>query len=77
MTPMSAPAGDRTFLHDLEVSVYTELTLAETGPPEEEAAGVPIDAWLVDPADVQRYEVGLHNLLGAVEAMRRTETEGC
>jgi hypothetical protein len=44
---------------------------------------VPVDEWLFDPADAQRYEIGLHNLLGAVEALegcsgrhRRTETEG-
>ena len=65
---MSTPAGDNAFLHELELDVSTELTLAETGPPEE-AAGVPVDEWLVDPADEQRYEVGLHSLLGAVEAL--------
>ena len=74
MKPVSTPAGGRAFLYELELNVCAELTLAETGPPEEEAVGLPIEAWLSDPADAQRYEVGLHNLLGAVEAMRRTET---
>jgi hypothetical protein len=65
---MSIPTGDNAFLHELELEVSTELTLAETGQPEE-AAGVPVDEWLSDPADEQRYEVGLRNLLGAVEAL--------
>ena len=79
---MSIPTGDNAFLHELELNVSTELTQAETGQPEEEAVGVPIDEWL-DPADTQRDEVGLRNLLGAVEAVedgsgpgRCTETEG-
>jgi hypothetical protein len=76
MNPMSTPAGGRVFLEELEVDVCTELTLAETGPPEEEALGLPIEAWLSDPADDERYEAGLHDLLGAVEAMRRSEAEG-
>src|SRR6266516_2872317 len=80
---MSTPIGDHAFLHELELNISTELMLAETSQPEEEAVRVPVDEWLFDPADAQRYEVGLHNLLGAVEALedgsgrhRRTETEG-
>ena len=80
---MNIPTGDNAFLHELELNVSTELTQAETGQPEEEAVGVPIDEWLLDPADAQRYEIGLRNLLGAVEALedgsgpgRCTETEG-
>ena len=73
---MSTPIDENTFLHELELNVCTELTLAETGPTEEEAVSLPIDTWLSDPEDAQRYEVGLQNLLGAVEAMRRIETEG-
>jgi hypothetical protein len=66
---MSIPSGDNTFLYELELTVSTELTQAETGQPEEEAVGVPIGEWLSGPADEQRYEVGLRNLLGAVEAL--------
>ena len=66
---MSTPPGDQAFLHELELNVITELTLAETGLPEEQAADVPVGAWLSDPADTQRYEAGLRNLLGAVEAL--------
>jgi hypothetical protein len=80
---MSIPTGDNAFLHNLELNARTELTQAETGQPEEEAVGVPVDEWLLDPADAQRYEIGLRNLLGAVEALEDgsgpgqcTETEG-
>jgi hypothetical protein len=76
MNPMNTPASGSVFLQELEVEVCTELTLAETGPSEEEAVSLPIEEWLSDPEDEQRYEAGLHNLLEAVEAMRRTETEG-
>jgi hypothetical protein len=66
---MSIPTGDNAFLHALELNVRAELTLAETSQPWEEAVLVPIDEWLSDPADDQRYEVGLRSLLGAVEAL--------
>jgi hypothetical protein len=66
---MTIPTGDSAFLHELELIVSTELTVAQTSQPEEEAAGVPIGEWLSDPADDQRYEVGLRALLGAVEAL--------
>src|SRR5215467_12309766 len=37
---MSTPTGDNAFLHELEVTVSAELTLAETSLPEEQADGV-------------------------------------
>jgi hypothetical protein len=64
---MSIPTGDNAFLHELELNVRTELTLAETKQ-EEEAGGVPTVEWLLD-ADAQRYEIGLRALLGAIEAV--------
>jgi hypothetical protein len=66
---MSTPTGDNAFLHALELNVRAELTQAEVGQPEEEAVGIPIDEWLSDPADDQRYEIALRSLLGAVEAL--------
>jgi hypothetical protein len=36
---MSIATSDNAFLHELELNVRAELTLAETGPAEEEAAG--------------------------------------
>jgi len=80
---MSTPTGDNAFLRALELNVRTELTLAETSQSWEEAVRLPIGEWLSDPADDQRYEIGLRTLLGAVEALEDgsgpgpgTETEG-
>ena len=73
---MSTPDGDNAFLHELEINVRTELTLAETGPPEEEAVGAPIDEWLSDPADDERYETSLRTILGAVEALEDVPRPG-
>jgi len=73
---MSIPTGDNTFLHELEVTVRTELTLAETSQPEEEAVALPIGEWLSDPADDERYEIGLRSLLGAIEAVEDGEKGG-
>ena len=66
---MSTPTGDNAFLYALELNVRTELTLIETSQSWEEAVRVPIDEWLSDPADDQRYEASLRSLLGAVEAL--------
>ncbi len=66
---MSTPTGDNAFLHALELNVRTELAQAETGQPQEEAVGGPIEEWLSDPADAPRYEASLRSLLGAVEAL--------
>ena len=76
---MSTPTGDNAFLHELELSVRTELVLVETSQPVEQAADVPIDQWLSDPADDQRYETSLRSLLGAVEVLEEgsgPKTEG-
>ena len=72
---MSTPTGDNAFLYQLELTVRAELTLAETSQPEEQADGVPGDEWPPDP-DVQRYEVALRNLLGAVEALEDASGPG-
>ena len=76
---MSTPTGDHAYLHELEVTVETELTVAETSPPEA-TDGTSIGEWLPDP-DAERYEVRLRALLGAVQAMEDrpgpgTEPEG-
>jgi len=73
---MSTPADGNAFLHELELIVRAELTLAETSLPAEQADGIPGDEWPPDP-DVQRYEVGLHVLLGAVEALEGASGPGC
>ena len=71
---MSVPTSDNVFLDDLELTDSAELAQADTSQPE--AACVPIDQWLTDPADDQRYEVGLRSLFGAVEALEDTKAEG-
>jgi hypothetical protein len=73
---MSTPTGDNAFLYELELTVRTELTLAETSQPEEQADGMPDDEWPPDP-DVERYDVGLRALLGAVEAVEDASGPGC
>jgi len=72
---MSTPTGDDPFLHELEVTVSLELTLTETSLPEEQADGVPGDEWPSDP-DVQRYDVVLRALLGAVETLEDASGPG-
>ena len=72
---MSTPNSDNVFLDELEVTVRAELIEVETSPPEE-AACEPIDQWLTDPADEQRYEAGLRSLFGAVEALESSKAEG-
>ena len=72
---MNTPTGDNAFLHELELTVRAELTLAETSQPEEQADGAPGDECPPDP-DVQRYEVNLRTLLGAVEALEDASSPG-
>ena len=73
---MSAPADDSAFLRALEQGVRAELAFSATSQPGEENVGVPIDEWLFDPVDAQREEVGLRNLLGAIEAMEDGSRSG-
>ena len=72
---MSTPTGDNAFLHELELTVRAELTLAEAGLPEEQAGGMPGGEWPPDP-DVERYDVVLGTLLGAVEALEDASGPG-
>ena len=72
---MSTPTGDNAFLHELELTVRAELTLAETSQPAEQADGMPGDEWPPDP-DVQRYEVNLRGILGAIKALEDASDPG-
>ncbi|MER5321574.1 hypothetical protein [Streptosporangium roseum] len=65
---MSAPNGENDFLYELKVELVQEVTLAESSNPEQ-AMGLPVTEWLFDPTDVEREEIGLRGLLGAVEAL--------
>ena len=64
---MTTPTDDNASLHELELDVRTELTMAESRPPGEEADAL-ADEWMLHP-DAQRYDVRLRTLLGAVEAV--------
>jgi Animal haem peroxidase len=63
-----SPTDDNAFLHHLEAGVREEITVAETSHQDGEPAAVPADDWMLHP-DAQRYDVALHALLGAVEAV--------
>jgi hypothetical protein len=65
---VSRPTDDGDFLHDLEIEVEAELHLAESSRPEE-VIELPVDEWPFDPTDVQREEIDLRSLLGAVKAI--------
>jgi hypothetical protein len=68
---MTTPqVGDHVSLHELEINVRTELTLAETGQPGGEYVGVPDEGQWPDP-DAERYETALRSLLGAVETLEQ------
>jgi len=67
--PGGSAAGGDASLHELDRYVRTELILAETSQPEDEAVALPIEEWLFDPEDGPRYEASLHSLLGAVEVL--------
>jgi hypothetical protein len=64
---MGNPTDDGGVLRGLELEVEAELKLAESSRPEE-VMGLPSAEWPFDPMDVAREEIGLRNLLGAVEA---------
>lgn len=56
------------FEAELEIEVEEELLLAESSRPQETTVAPPSE-WLFDPADVERDEIGLRNILGAAEAL--------
>ncbi|GAA4611925.1 hypothetical protein GCM10023195_50780 [Actinoallomurus liliacearum] len=60
---------------ELEVEIEAELTASELSRPEE-SAELPPSKWLFDPTDVQREEVGLRALLGAVEGLEGDSRSG-
>ena len=77
--PGWGPAAANASLNQLDRYVRTELILAETSQPEDEAVALPIDEWQFDPEDGPRYEASLRSLLGAVEVLEessRRETGG-
>jgi hypothetical protein len=56
------------FLRELDTEVTLELAIAQSS----DAADVPGESsaeWLFDPSDVEREEVGLRNIQGALKAL--------
>ncbi len=62
------PTDESPFLHKLEIEVEAELVIAESSESGEALGASPAE-WLFDPTDIEREEVGLRSLLGAVEAL--------
>jgi hypothetical protein len=65
---MTMSEDDSQLPHNLEVEVEAELALAESSGLDDGLGMSPAE-WLFDPLDVEREEVGLRSLLGAVEAI--------
>ncbi|MFB6724765.1 hypothetical protein ACFCV3_31605 [Kribbella sp. NPDC056345] len=54
------------FLHELEAETKAELGALEAAVPDVE---LPVEQWLVDPAEEAMEQASLRSLLGAVEAL--------
>ena len=61
--------NESEFLYELEAEVESEIAIVQSSRPEELASSP--EEWLYDPTDLEREEVGLRNMLGAVEALER------
>jgi hypothetical protein len=59
-------ADDR--LRDLEVEVAVELEIARSGQADGAACTSPAE-WAFDPTEIERDQIGLGMLLGAVQAL--------
>jgi hypothetical protein len=59
---------EHRFRQELELEVEADLFMVESSRSAEVLAQ-PASEWLFDPTDAEREEVGLRNLLGAVEAL--------
>jgi hypothetical protein len=68
------PQDESQFLHELEIEVAAELRIAQSGHPGE--AEESPEQWLFDPADLERNEIGLRGLLGAVQTMEGAAKPG-
>jgi hypothetical protein len=65
---MSGATGEGGYLPELEAEVEAELSLVESSRPEEITG--PTTEWQFDPVDVEREEIALRSLLGAIEAVK-------
>lgn len=67
---MNIPNDDHDSQFELRATVEAELRMAEESRPEE-AFSLPVEEWLFDPVDVEREEVELRSLLGAIDEVDR------
>jgi hypothetical protein len=67
--------SEAEFLISLKAEVAEELAIAHIDDPEQ-ALAVPQDQWLFDPTDLERQEIGLRNMLGAIDALERGPEPG-
>ncbi|MEV5569849.1 hypothetical protein AB0L06_07360 [Spirillospora sp. NPDC052269] len=65
---MSRPTGDNEFEVEFEAEIEVELSLTESSDAGW-VAGLPVAEWAFDPADAEREEIGLRNLLGAAREL--------
>jgi hypothetical protein len=68
-------SSEAEFLISLKADVAQELAIAHIDDPEQVRA-VPQDQWLFDPSDLERQEIGLRSMLGAIEALERGPEPG-
>jgi hypothetical protein len=69
-------ADEHPILRHLRSEVEAELLMVQSDPPAEALDLSPTE-WLSDPSEVERFRIGLHGLLGAVDALERDpEPEG-
>jgi hypothetical protein len=66
---VTPPERGDGILENLERAVCVQLSRVEAARPQEEPLLPPIQEWLFDPSDIEREEVGLRNLLDAVQAV--------
>lgn len=59
---------DNLSLNQLEIEVEAELTIARSAHADQQFGSDPAE-WAYDPTDVEREEVGLRSLLGAITAL--------
>src|SRR5215475_2031790 len=69
------PTDESQFLHELETEIEAELAMAQPSQPADAPGASPAE-WLFDPTDLEREEIGLRNLLGAVIALESDSTAG-
>jgi hypothetical protein len=70
------PIDEGRFLAELGFEVEEELVVVQATPDGDSGfSGTPAD-WIFDPTDIEREEVGLRGLLGAVRALEHDSAPG-